>query len=81
MSPIDISKYADGWYHAFPYLELYAHCPIEELQEDCLDIIHTSMFVKTHSYFSSWEYYLGNLPMFLNNIDYDVKWDEILIFL
>ena len=77
MSPIDISQYTDGWYHAFHYLELYEHYPIEELQECCLDIIHTSMFVKIHSYFNSWDYYLGNLPIFLNKIDYDVDWDEI----
>lgn len=77
MSPIEISQYTDGWYHAFHYLELYGHYPIEELQEFCLDIIHTSMFVKIHSYFNSWDYYLGNLPMFLNNINYEVDWDEI----
>jgi hypothetical protein len=77
MSPIEISQYTDGWYHAFHYLQLYEHYPIEELQECCLDIIHTSMFVKIHSYFNSWEYYLGNLPMFLNEINYDVDWDEL----
>lgn len=77
MSPIDISQYTDGWYHAFHYLELYKHYPIEELQECCLDIIHASMFVKIHSYFNSWDYYPGNLPMFLNKIEYDVDWDEI----
>lgn len=77
MSPIDISQYTDGWYHAFHYLELYEHYPLEELQECCLDIIHTSMFVKIHSYFNSWDYYLGNLPMFLNKIEYDVDWEEI----
>lgn len=77
MSPIDISQYTDGWYHAFHYLKLYEHYPIEILQECCLDIIHKSMFVKIYSYFNSWEYYLGNLPMFLNKIDYDVDWDEI----
>ena len=77
MSPIDISQYTDGWYHAFHYLELYEHYPIENLQKCCLDIIHKSMFVKIHSYFNSWDYYLGNLPMFLDKIDYDVDWDEI----
>lgn len=35
------------------------------------------MFVKIHSYFNSWEYYLGNLPMFSNEINYDVDWDEL----
>ena len=43
----------------------------------CLNIIHNSMFVKVHTYFNRWDYFLGNLPLFLDKIEYDVDWEEI----
>ena len=77
LSCIEISQYFDGWYFAFHYLELYNHYTNEILQKECLNIIHNSMFVKVHTYFNRWDYFLGNLPLFLDKIEYDVDWEEI----
>lgn len=73
-----IAKYTDGWYHAFPYMELFEHYDFDELNEKCLTIIHNAMFSRVLvDFFGTWNYFLGNIPVFLNMIDYDVEWDKL----
>lgn len=76
----EIAKYTDGWYYAFSYMELFEHYDFDELNEKCLTIIHNAMFSRTSiGFFGIWNYFLGNIPVFLKMIDYDVEWDELWI--
>lgn len=76
----EIAKYTDGWYHAFSYMELFEHYDSDELNEKCLTIIHNAMFSRVSidfDFFGTWNYFLGNIPVFLNMIDYDIEWDKL----
>lgn len=74
----EIAKYTDAWYHCFPYMNLYEHYDKNELIKDCLEIIFISMFAKSNfGYFGNWNYFLGNIPVFLEMIDYNVKWEDL----
>jgi len=74
----EIAKYTDGWNFAFSYVELFEHYDFDELNEKCLTIIHNSMFSRVYvKFFGRWEYFLGNIPVFLNMIDYDIEWDKL----
>lgn len=76
----EIARYTDGWYHAFPYMELYEHYDLDELNEKCLTIIHNALFSRVNidfDFFGIWDYFLGNIPRFLKMIDYEVKWDTL----
>lgn len=74
----EIAKYTDGWNHAFPYMELFEHYDHDNLNKECLEIIHNAMFSRAFlDYFGLWNYFLGNIPVFLNMIDYDTDWDKL----
>lgn len=74
----EIAKYTDGWNHAFPYMELFEHYDHDNLNKECLEIIHNAMFSRAFlDYFGLWNYFLGNIPVFLNMIDYDSDWDKL----
>jgi hypothetical protein len=74
----EIAKYTDGWNHAFHYMELFEHYDHDNLNIECLEIIHNAMFSRAFlDYFGLWNYFLGNIPVFLNMIDYDTDWDKL----
>lgn len=74
----EIAKYTDGWNFAFSYMELFEHYDFSELNEKCLTIIHNAMFSRVYvGFFGRWEYFLGNIPVFLKMIDYDIEWDRL----
>lgn len=78
MECTEIAKYTDGWNFAFSYMELYEHYDFDELNEKCLAIIHNAMFSRVYlDFFGRWELFLGNIPLFLKMIDYDVEWDKL----
>ena len=77
LSCIEISKYLNHDFESFSYLELYEHYPIQVLRKNFFDIIYTSMFIKSYSTYGRWFCYLGNIPMFLDRLDYNVDWEKL----
>lgn len=74
----EIAKYTDGWNFAFSYIELFEHYDFDELNKRCLTIVHNAMFSRSFDeFFGRWEYFLGNIPVFLKMIDYDIEWDRL----
>jgi len=77
--PIEIARYTDGWYSCFPLVNAYEHFDKEELRSELLSIIHTSLFARIPSIerTGNWILYLGNLPKFLDQIEFDASWDAL----
>lgn len=80
IKPEVIAKYADGWHHGFSNIIFYEHFDKKELREKCLDIIHMSLFAKwghDYDFICSWYYFLGNIPKFLEMINYNTDWEKL----
>ena len=62
----------------FLIMELFEHYDTDGLNEKCLTIIHNAMFSgPSIGSFGIWNYFLGNIPVFLNMIDYHIEWDKL----
>ena len=79
ISYLEIARYTDDWYFCFEDLELFNHYNPEELKHDFLEIIHASLYAKIPSIglLGYWHSYLGNIPTFLDMIEYDVDWKQL----
>ena len=79
MSAIDISKYTDGWYSCFPYVELYQSFKKEDVKEQFLDIIHSAIYSKIHSLKSTgyWYYCADNMLSLGDWCEFDWDWNEL----
>jgi hypothetical protein len=80
IEPEKIAKYCDGQYHGFPSTIFYEHYDKKELREKCLIIIHKSLFAKwgyDSDFICTWYNFLGNIPKFLEMINYNVDWEKL----
>ena len=79
VSPIEISRYTDGWYSCFPYVELYQSFDKAVIKEQHLDIIHTALYAKTHSLKSTGNWYkcADTMLALLDWCEVDLDWVEI----
>lgn len=79
MSAIDISKYTDGWYSCFPYVELYQSFKKEDVKKQFLDIIHSAIYSKIHSLKSTgyWYYCADNMLSLGDWCEFDWDWNEL----
>lgn len=79
ISHIELSKYLDGWYSKFPFVSLYEMYNKEMLRNDILAIIYTTLKYGKESlkYDGDYNHYLGNIPQFLVNIEFDTNWNKI----
>lgn len=76
---IELSKYLDGWYSKFAIISLYNIYDKNILKRDLLQIIHTTLKYGKENikYDGDYNHYLGNIPQFLFNIEYNVDWQKI----
>jgi len=76
---VEISRFPDGWNACFTVLDRYNHFPKEELRKHIEQIIHSSMFARYSDmrHIGRWEHFLGNLPKFLSDIEFDADWDRL----
>ena len=76
---IELSKYLDGWYSKFAIISLYNIYDKSALKRDLLQIIHTTLKYGKENikYDGDYNHYLGNIPQFLFNIEYNVDWQKI----
>ena len=79
ISHIELSKYLDGWYSKFPFVSLYEMYNKEMLRNNILTIIYTTLKYGKESlkYDGDYNHYLGNIPQFLVNIEFDTNWNKI----
>lgn len=78
ISALELARYHDGWNHSFAVLEVFEHFSKEELNRDLLEIVHTSLFTRSrYDFVGNWFYFLGNIPAFLDRIEYDTDWDRM----
>lgn len=76
---LEISQYADGWYSCLPFVDVFSLYPKEEIQQNYIAIIHSSMFarVSDNEYIGNWNELIGNIPVFLSRYDIDVDWEKM----
>lgn len=74
---MEVSRYLDGWYKCFPYVEVYLLYEKEEIQRNYINIIHSSMFARVSKleYIGSWNLLAGNIPRFLDLFEIEVDWN------
>jgi hypothetical protein len=79
VSPIELSKYTDGWHSCFPYIHMYEHYNKGYLNDIYLSIIHNALFtkVKGFEFTGNWRLCVGNILEFIDMIDADIDWIEI----
>lgn len=80
ISFLDLSTYLDGWHRCLPFVEFFSLYNAEDLKENCLDIIHNAISTKvrfSNEFFSIWYLCLGNIPILLDTINYDLDWNKL----
>ena len=79
LSAIEISRYTDGWYSCFPYIEIYHSFDKTMIKEQCLEIIHTALYAKTSSLKSTGNWYkcADTMLALLDWCEADLDWDVI----
>ena len=79
ITPIELSRYTNGWHACLPYINLYKQYDKEYLKTICIDIIHTSLFAKVQGFefAGNWRLCLGNILEFIDMIDLDVDWEKL----
>ena len=79
ITPIELSRYTNGWHACLPYINLYKQYDKEYLKTICIDIIHTSLFAKVQGFefTGNWRLCLGNILEFIDMIDLDVDWEKL----
>lgn len=80
VSLLELSTYLDGRHRCLPFVQFFDLYNIEDLNENCLDIIHNAISTKvtfSNEYFCNWYLCLGNIPILLDNIGYDLDWNRL----
>lgn len=79
IKPLEVAKYADGWYSCLPLPEIYTLYNSDELRRDYIDILHSSMFARIgdREYVGNWHLLLGNIPVFLKICDIELDWNRL----
>lgn len=76
---MELSTYADGYYHCLPYPQFYEIYSKRSLRNDYLNIIHSAIseIHLSEEYPNIWDLCLGNIPLFLDIINIDVDWNKL----
>lgn len=76
---LEVSRYPDGWYSCFPFVDIYSIYNLDEIKANYLKIIHNSMFsrVSDGEYIGNWNFLLGHVPEFLKKYNLDINWNRM----
>lgn len=79
ISHIEIAKKLDGWYSKFSEIEIYNIFEKDILRKDILKLIYTTLVNGTTQidYDGDYYHYLGNIPEFIKNIEYEADWKKM----
>jgi len=79
LSPEEVAKTVDGWYHALSDISLYSHYSKEQLRADLLKVLHGAIGAKIRSidHFGSLFEMIGNVPALMIAIDHPVDFHHL----
>lgn len=66
-------------YSCLPFVDVFSICKREDIQKDCVEIIHRAMFARAakREYLGNWNLLIGNIPAFIQQYEIDVDWRKL----
>ena len=79
MDCLAVSQYADGWYLALPFVDVFDLYNPSDIKKNYLEIIHNAMFAKVSkgNYIAYWFNLIGNIPLLIYKYQIDIQWSKM----
>lgn len=78
---LEVAEYTDGWDSCLPFVDVFSLYNKEDIQRDCVEIIHRAMYARRaeKEYLGKWSLLIGNIPALLFQYEMDINWEKLYV--